>query len=216
MTRSFLPLALLIASPALAEGTRQLDAHEHGVGALNIAIDGQTVAMEFHAPGADIVGFEHPAESIADKAAIDAALNVLASPDQLVSFPSAAGCSVTEVKAELEGGDKHEDHEGHEDHEAGENAHDDHDAHGHDDHAEDEHDHDEHHDEHAEVAGHTEFHAEYVLTCANPAKVTELHFPYFERFENARELDVQVITGSGAQAFEVNRETMTLDLRSLL
>jgi hypothetical protein len=215
MTRSLLPLALLIASPALAEGTRQLAAHEHGVGALNIAIDVHTVAIEFHAPGADIVGFEHPAESIADKAAIDAALNVLASPEQLVRLPDAANCSVTEVKAELEGEAEHEEH-GHK-----EDAHDSHDDHGHDEHAEhaedSDHGHADHnHEDHAEDAGHTEFHAEYVLTCANPVEVTELHFPYFDRFENAKELDVQVITGSGAQAFEVNRKTMTLDLRSLL
>ena len=50
---------LTSAVPVLAEETRQLDAHEHGVGALNIAFDQGRVAIEFHAPGADIVGFEY-------------------------------------------------------------------------------------------------------------------------------------------------------------
>ena len=31
-------LSILAAVPALAEDTRQLDAHEHGVGVLNIAM----------------------------------------------------------------------------------------------------------------------------------------------------------------------------------
>ena len=38
--------ALIAAFPAVAEETRQLDAHEHGVGQLNIAFDGQQIAME--------------------------------------------------------------------------------------------------------------------------------------------------------------------------
>ena len=38
-------LALLTAASAFAESTRELDAHEHGVGSLNIAVDGDVVAM---------------------------------------------------------------------------------------------------------------------------------------------------------------------------
>ncbi|MGB0504619.1 MAG: zinc uptake protein ZrgA [Pikeienuella sp.] len=195
-----LPLiALLAAAPALAEDSRQLDAHEHGVGALNIAIEGTTVAMEFYAPGADIVGFEYAANSDADRAAIDAAVATLAAPLKLFVFPGAAECSVTHASAGLESEEEH--HEGHKEH---------------DEHAKHE-EHDKHadHDEHAEEAGHTEFHAEYMLTCAHPEKMTEINFAYFDTFENARELEVQVVSGIGAQAFEVVREAPTLDLRSL-
>ena len=35
----------------------QMDAHVHGHGILNIAVEGQVVEMELEAPGADIVGF---------------------------------------------------------------------------------------------------------------------------------------------------------------
>lgn len=73
-------ISLLAASQAGAETSRQLDAHEHGVGTLNIAVDGQAMAMEFQAPGADIVGFEHPAETEADLAKVERALAVLSSP----------------------------------------------------------------------------------------------------------------------------------------
>ena len=218
--RYSVPAAIaLLASPVFAEGTRELDAHEHGVGELNIAVDGEAVAMEFHAPGADIVGFEYEAESAEDRAAIDAAVAVLARPLDLFVMPDAAECGVTEASAALESEDDHDDHD-HEEHAEGE----DHDEHGHDDHeehAEDdghhEHDHDEHaHEEHAEAGGsHTEFLAEYVLTCGNPDALTSIEFAYFATFENARELEVQIVTPSGAQAFEVERDEPTLDLRGM-
>ena len=41
-----------------AEETRQVDKHEHGVGELNIATEGDVIEFEFMIPGADIVGFE--------------------------------------------------------------------------------------------------------------------------------------------------------------
>ena len=76
----FLALTAAVATPAFAQETRQLDAHEHGVGQLDIAFDGKQIAMELHAPGADIVGFEYVAESSEDRAAIDAAVAILAKP----------------------------------------------------------------------------------------------------------------------------------------
>ena len=188
-------IALVAASPAFAEGTRQLDAHEHGVGTLNIAIEGTTVAMAFEAPGADIVGFEYEAKSDADLAAIDAALARLAAPLDLFVMPDAATCTVVMAKAELEGEDGHEDH--------ADGAHEDHD--------DEDHDHEDHAD-HGDEAGHTEFHAEYTLNCDNPEKLTEITFAYFETFPNAKEVEVQLITSVGARAFEVERDAPALEL----
>ena len=207
---SLLALSTLAASPAFAEETRQLDSHEHGVGQLDIAIDGSQVAMELHAPGADIVGFEYGAESGEDIAKIDAALLVLAEPLDLFVVPDAAQCIVVDARAELESEDEHDDHkDGGEDH-------DDHDGEDHDDedHAED--GHDDHEDEdHAEEAGHTEFHAEYLLECGDITALSEISFAYFTTFANALEVEVQVISDQGATAFEVERDAPMLDLRNL-
>ena len=228
-------IALFAAAPGLAEETRQLDAHEHGVSALNIAFHGRAVAMELHAPGADIVGFEHPAESDEDRAAVLAAMAKLQAPMELFVFPDAAECAVSQSEVTLLGDDLHEDHEdhghdehghddhGHDDHDHGDHAHEDHhedhkDEH-HDDHAHDEH-HDDHgdhdHEDHAQGANHTEFHARYVLSCAHPEELTELSFGYFTQFTNAREIDVQIATEAGASAFEVTRDAATLDLGGVL
>lgn len=224
----FLALSATISTPALAQQSRQLDAHEHGVGQLNIAFDGGQVAMELHAPGADIVGFEYAAESAEDRAAVDAAVATLARPLDLFLLPEAAGCSVVQASAELESEDAHEDHDeehGHDDHDEDhieehaaddhekEHADDDHDddhgeGHGHDDHDDD-------HDAHANEAGHTEFHAEYLLTCADPTAVSEITFAYFEIFPNALEVEVQVLSADGAKSFEVERNAPELDLRGM-
>ena len=107
--KTAIPLLLVaLAFPAKAEDRRQLDSHEHGVGALNIAFDGNTVAMEFHAPGADIVGFEHDADSAEDRAAIDAAVATLARPLDLFVLSAAAACTVVQASAGLESEDEHE------------------------------------------------------------------------------------------------------------
>ena len=192
----------LSATPSLAEETTQLDAHEHGVGQLNIAFDENKIAMELHAPGADIVGFEYGAKSDADLAAIDAALQTLSDPLGLFLIPEAASCIVITAHAKLESEDSdHDDHD--------EEGHDDHDEEGHDDHDE------EDHDDHDEAPGHTEFHAEYLLECANLTEISAITFSYFEIFPNALELEVQVISDKGATAFEIERDVAKLDLRGI-
>ena len=184
----------LSATPSLAEETTQLDAHEHGVGQLNIAFDENKIAMELHAPGADIVGFEYGAKSDADLAAIDAALQTLSDPLGLFLIPEAASCIVITAHAKLESEDS---------------DHDDHDEEGHDDHDE------EGHNDHDEAPGHTEFHAEYLLECANLTEISAITFSYFEIFPNALELEVQVISDKGATAFEIERDVAKLDLRGI-
>ena len=115
-TKLFLLLAVLV-SPVMVAETRQLDSHEHGIGELNIAVDGTTVAMEFHAPGADIVGFEYAAKSAEDHAAIDAAITTLSDPLALFVMSDAAQCRVVQASAELESEKGHDDHDEHDHHE---------------------------------------------------------------------------------------------------
>lgn len=196
---ALLALSTIAAAPAFAQETRELDSHEHGLGQLDIAIDGSRVAMELHAPGADIVGFEYTAESAEDIAKVDAALLVLAQPLDLFGVPDAAQCSVVEASAELESEDDHDEDEDH-----GDEDHDDHDDHE-----------DEDHSDEAVAAAHTEFHAEYLLDCGDITALTEMSFTYFATFPNALEVGVQVISDAGARAFEVEREAPMLDLSDL-
>lgn len=190
-------VAAIAAAPVLADDTRHVDAHEHGVGELNIAVDGNQIAMEFHAPGADIVGFEHPANSAGDIAAIEAALSELKNPLALFKMPEAAHCSLVEATAELE--DEHDDHDDHDDHEGDHADHDDHDDH--DDHAEE------------DEGQHTEFHAEYLLNCDKMDALDTITFAYFAKFENALEVEVQLVSMKGVIKFEVERDAPVLSVK---
>ncbi|MEL6576567.1 MAG: DUF2796 domain-containing protein [Pseudomonadota bacterium] len=209
MRPTAIPMMILALSAAAAgaDETRSLGAHEHGVGHFNIAVEGGEVAMELEAAGADIVGFEHEATTEEDRAAIEAAKARLGEPLSLFVVPAAAGCEVASVDVALIG-----DHGDEDDHDA-EHAEHDHDhghKHDHDHDHDDEHGHDEHAAE--EHGGHTEFHAEYRLTCADPSGLTSIDFAYFEAFPNAEELEIQMIDAQGSRGFEVTREDAVLAL----
>jgi uncharacterized protein DUF2796 len=178
---------------------RQLGAHEHGRGTLNIALEGSRLSMELEVPGADIVGFEHEASTAKQKSAVEAAKKQLAAPQRLFELPAAAGCVLKEAKIAIEA----EDH----DHEHGQEAKD-HDAKGD---AAGEHEPKEH-------AGHehSAFHAEYAFDCKAPASLTAIGFGYFKAFAGAQKLDVTVIGPKQQNRFEVSRAKPSLDLGGMM
>lgn len=221
----FAGIALVTAiNGAAAEEKRSLGAHEHGHGTFNFAVEGKEVLMELEVPGADIVGFEHAAESAADKAAVASAFAILEKPLELFILPTAAGCTVSDTEVTLAGEDDHDTHahekdEAHDDHkEEASHAHDDHKeeaSEAHDDHKEEaSHAHADHEDEASET--HAEFHAVYALTCTAPAAITEVRFGYFATFPRAEELDVNVVTARGQRRFEATPEDAVVNLEGML
>ncbi len=174
------------ALPAAAQDHRELGAHVHGESHLNIAIEGARVVLELHAPGVDIVGFEHEAETDADKAAVAAALDVLRAPLALFAPTAAAGCAIESATAELV----------EEEHEAAAAA-----PAGGAPEAE------EHH---------AEFAASYALVCADPGALRDLAFPYFDAFPNAEIVEVQVIGPRGTSGADVERSRPAFDLGGVM
>ena len=193
-------ISLPLAAGAVAEDKhRQLDAHEHGHGSFNIAIEGKTVSMELEAPGADIVGFEHKARTKKQKAAVTSAKKKLNNLAKIVALPAAAGCSLKKASVELHiEGDDHDDH-GHKKKKA-------------------KHDHGHKHDKKKakEEASHSEFHAEYRLTCKAPEKIVSLSFPYFKNFKGAAELEVSVVGPKSQKRFEVERDSTKINLGGVI
>jgi Protein of unknown function (DUF2796) len=185
-----------IASPAFAaEGDhRELGPHEHGVGNLNIAVEGTKVSMELEVPGMDIVGFEYVAKTPKQKAAVEKAKKQLLAPLAIFKFPAAANCSVQQANVAVES----EDH-GH-DHVKGDKG-----AEG-DGKAADAH---EEHD-------HSEFHVEYTLECKVPDKITAIEFGYFRAFTSARKLNINLITPKGQSKFEATRDKPRIDLAGMM
>ena len=203
---SLAALALFTASSAVAAERRELGAHQHGHGTLNIAVDGNKISMELEAPGADIAGFEHEAKSDKDKAAIKSATEKLEKPLALFKVPDAAKCAVSEAKVKLEA--EEHDHEGHDK---------------------------DHHGIMTKPRRrnmmttmtmimprtvprlqHSEFHAEYLLECGSPAEFKSLGLDYFAAFKSAEGLTIEVITPKGQSKFEATRDKPVIDLSGLL
>ena len=96
-----------------AEETRQVDKHEHGVGELNIATEGDVIEFEFMIPGADIVGFEYVAKSDADIASIRKALQTFESYENIFTLPTNSRCQLTEKQVALKEDEDEDDHDDH-------------------------------------------------------------------------------------------------------
>ena len=91
---ALLPLAVAHADDDHDHEHASLGAHEHGVGSLDVALDGQTLELDLDGPAMNLVGFEHIATTDADKAKVAAAQAQLGNPLVLFSLPIAADCSV--------------------------------------------------------------------------------------------------------------------------
>ena len=179
-------------STVLAEESRQVDKHEHGVGELNIAIDGSLAEFEFMLPGADIVGFEYEAKSDEDLAKIENALLVLENYENLFALTKNSKCVLADLDYHLSGEE-------------------------HDEHADDEHADEEHADEeHADEESHTEFYAKYSFKCDNIKQLDKVEFSYFKTFPNSSELEVQFVSDIGSNAFEVEADKPVIILKGLL
>jgi hypothetical protein len=177
------------AFPALAEEPqRQLGAHVHGHGVLNIAIEGKKLSMELEVPGADIVGFEHEPSTAGQRAALAEAKAKLANASVLFAPDPKAGCALEHTKVSIEAGHERHDHGA----EGGASSHE------------------------KEAAEHSGFHGEYSFVCASPTRMTSMTFDYFKEFPDAQELDITVVSPKGQSSFEVKRDKPSLDLAGIM
>ena len=193
---------MIVTASAVAEDThRELGPHAHGHGTLNIAIENTRVSLELEVPGMDIVGFEHPAESAEQKAAVDKATKLLAEPLALFKLSPSARCKVTEANVVLEA--EHEDAD--EDHRVSA-----------DERAGGPHSTNEEEDRDGRTQGHSEFHVTYALDCAEPANLTSIDFEYFASFAGAQALSVNVVSATTQHTYEVTRDKPSLALDRIM
>jgi hypothetical protein len=197
-----LSAGILVLTWSLSASAQQ-DAHVHGSASLNLVIDNGELEIEFESPAANIVGFEHAAESGADKAAIENALRILRNPDAMFGLPASADCKPGQLEAELHGHDEAHDHEkSHDEHEHENEQRYDEQHEGHDHEA-----HGDHGDEHSE------FHAHYHFECANSADVTEIALPLFQRFPAIEEIHLQAITPWGQFGGDIEPRNAKIELK---
>jgi len=190
--RNAVGVLALMALPANAQTPhRQLGAHEHGRGTLNIAMEGNKLTMELEAPGMDIVGFEHRVKTERDTLAAEKAKAQLSMPLSLFALPPAAGCRVEESNVEIEFG-----------------------AHDHD--AKEAGSADRSRNASDKEEEHSQFHAAYTLECTATRNITSIEFGYFRAFAGAEKLDVTVITPKGQSKFEATRARPSISLAGMM
>lgn len=210
--RSALAAALACIAAGATAAQTQHGAHEHGSAAIELAVEGSSVAVHFASPLYNLVGFEHAPRDEGDREAVAAARALLDDPANLVLLDAQASCTATaqdvhwdaDAAEENDHGETgaHDDdeHEAHEEHEGA--AHDD----GHADHEDAAHD----DDEHADVAVTMRF------SCDHPDRLGALTVTAFESFERLSEVELRGIGPGGAVAATPSRSSPGVDLGGLL
>ena len=166
------------------------DPHQHGVGKLNVAVQGDHLEIEIETPGADIVGFENKPKTEEQRRLVQDAAKALRDAGALFVFPATAGCILKDAEVESDllvfdrgnHGDKH--------------------------HSEKHHDEKHHSDKHDEEV-HAEFHAHYHFVCENP--LTHVDLRYFEMFPRAEVLSAQTLTATGQRKQKLTRKDARLN-----
>lgn len=158
-----------------AQMQRQLDAHEHGVTILNIALEGTTLYAELEGPAMNFVGFEYQPRTAAEQEAVTAALSALRGGRPVVEFLPAEACRLDSASAQHIVA-------------ADENNHD------------DQHTDSGHEDDDSSTGEHAEFTGEYTFTCAQPDELEAVRVVLFSQFELTDEVATSFI-GPRTQVF---------------
>lgn len=186
-----LSATLLVAAAGVnAAEVHQHGAHVHGIGTLNVALDGQELYVELDTPAANIVGFEHEPKNDEQASQLHEALELLGTAEKIFIFPVAAKCISHEIKVN---GEEMADHHGETEHhhEEGETGH---------HHVEEGAGH--HHEEgeaktemeHGDHAGHSEISASYQFKCENPQELKSIGVQLFAHFPGFEKIEVQLLT----------------------
>jgi len=175
-----------------AHAHREHGPHEHGVGSLNLVVDGSVVEIELESPAANIVGFEYAPKDDAERATLDRAVATLRDGERLFGFPATAGCRLTRssVNSTLLGdAPTAADHEGHADHDDSPATRTDHES---GDHAAG--------DEHET---HADLDADYRFECRDTARIDQVEVRLFEAFPATQRLRVQFATAKDQGGFDL-------------
>ncbi len=183
--------ALALSFPVLADDHQHsLEAHVHGIGTLNIALENQLLELQFESPAMNIIGFEYQPTTEADIQSVKAAQNTLSNAAELFAFSPAAQCRLTSVSIEnalLKGSGAHE--------------------HDHD------HDHDHESQHEADIAEHqhNDISAHYQYHCATPAQLNSIDLAgLFKLFTQTEKIQVQLIVGDHQQGAELSAKNTSL------
>lgn len=184
-----------VSAPLMAQIERQHGAHVHGQGSGTMALDEQAISLSLEMPGFNVVGFEHPPTSQAQRAEIETALMIFKT-GQWLNLDPQGRCVVSQTSATAEGYDPPADD--------GEAEH--HHSHGHDDN----HNHNDHHDHEGD---HAYFEVNVEAVCAAPDDLAWVEINLFASFPNNERITLDVLTQTGALQARLDANTTRVDLK---
>lgn len=208
--RLLLSLSILALASPFIQAADNPGVHSHGQAQLQVALEPPRVDVMLVSPAANLVGFEHPPETAAQRETIQSVRDWLGS-NPLVN--SAGGCRLVESQVtdgfeESVSDSGHPHHQAHGEHHDGHGHHDEHhndQKNHHDGHAKqhNEHDHDKHHDEHghashhggAEEVQHREFTVSQQLDCEG--SMESMNTGLTQRFPGIEQLRVEWLSPTG-------------------
>lgn len=156
--------------------------HEHGIATLAIAVGDEGVEIILESPAANLLGFEHAANSDADKQKLAEVITRLKAGD-LFNMNEAAGCELRDtamVSALLDNQEAHADGEKHAEHE-----------------------HEEDDDTHSDME------ISWSFACAKPDKVEAVSVKLFSAFPQGFEhIKAEWITDTGASAQKLQEDSI--------
>ena len=190
---------------------RELDAHAHGHGSINLVTEGEELVIELEIPGANVVGFEHAPNTDEQKAKVEQAVETFRKGATLFAATANAKCELEDVAVTL-GAIGHGDSE-HEEHDT--DKHEEHETEKHEEHETKDGDEGTQAHEHADEGDsetHSELHATYVFHCENPAALAAVDVKVFEFLLDAEALDAQVVTANLQSAVELTPDDARINL----
>ncbi len=183
--RTLLLSTLLVCSASLYAEDHEHEehaAHVHGKGQLLVAMEGDTLEIEFLSPAMNIVGFEHQPTNESQAHAVEKAIAILKQPDKLFSLSAAAGCKSASVEVESS-------------------------LTGHEHHKYSDKDHKEEHEE-----DHSDFDGHYRFQCSNPTTLKRIEVKIFGFFPGTEIIEAQSISTHGQQTIDLSPGNNILEL----
>ncbi len=184
-------------TPLVAQIERQHGAHVHGEGVGTLALDDQTLSLSLEMPGFNVVGFEHPPTTQAQKAEIDSALTIF-NTGQWLNLDPEGRCVVSKTSATAEGYDAPGSAD---------------EGHGHaDDHTHN-HDHNnDHNHSHDHGGEHAYFNISVEAVCSAIEDLAWVELNVFASFPNNERITVDVLTATSAQQARLSANSTRIEL----
>ena len=171
-----------------------LDAHVHGLSELTIAMEGDSLEIQFESPAMNLIGFEHKATRNKDIATVKKAESTLSQPESLFLL---SGANCQQIKTTVDVSSLIEEHDHHAEPQKGHDDHDDHTD----------------HDDHKDHESHSEMVASYSYSCKELTKLSLIKVALFDVFPGIHKINTMWVMDSKQGSATLTAKIPTANFR---